>query len=45
LNALREGKEDVIAQRARQLLESVRDARTKRQNAAAEKQGSGGGRA
>jgi 2-dehydro-3-deoxyphosphogluconate aldolase/(4S)-4-hydroxy-2-oxoglutarate aldolase len=45
LNALRKGKEDVIAQRARQLLESVRDARTKRQNAATQKQGSGGARA
>jgi len=42
--ALREGKEDLVAVRARQLLVSVRDARAKRENAAAQKQGSGGGR-
>lgn len=46
LHALREGKDDVLTERARQLLESVAQARSRKKEALAQRQSSGtGGRA
>lgn len=42
VKALREGKEELVAERARQLLESVKQARIRKKEAAAQKQGAGG---